>query len=511
MRKFLLVCAFLLFPGIVLGQEVAPEKQAVATEKVEPREFGQARIVPKITVDRFVEVGEKILFDASDSVPLAPSVGKSVFTWDFGDGSGLRWGEKNAHQFQRPGRYTVTLRIKQGRTRESVTSEVIVFSQKAVLVADSEFDAEGLVRQAGEYGIWLDVIPFEKSETGFSAEEEFVRQLQEKIEFLRDADLMLFQAKSAAGLQNFAQWWQKVSPENRFDPREKLWIQIAEGSLDQVARLAQPSFSILRPKFILLTRHEALNTVFEAKNPADLLDQLSARALEFRILDDRASTSFFLVFSRLTTYFVSHGISQSVIYLLLAVPFIVFLIAFFRQFVGITTFGVFTPLILTLSFMLLGLQFGFLVFAVVLIVSYLIRLLFDRVELLYIPKVSLLLSALALSFFLVLGLVVYFESSINLTLAVFPMLVMSMVSEKFLSAQSVEGFRSAMFVTGETVLVSLIAYALVNWGWLESSILALPELVLLPIFGNIWLGRFTGLRLSEYFKFRALFGEDTQE
>ena len=91
------------------------------------------------------------------------------------------------------------------------------------------------------------------------------------------------------------------------------------------------------------------------------------------------------------------------------------------------------------------------------------------------------------------------------------MLVMSMVSEKFLSAQSVEGFRSAMLVTGETIVISLIAYALVNWGWVESSILALPELVLLPILAIVWLGRFTGLRLSEYFKFRALFGEDTQE
>jgi len=87
----------------------------------------------------------------------------------------------------------------------------------------------------------------------------------------------------------------------------------------------------------------------------------------------------------------------------------------------------------------------------VMVVSYLIRLLFNRVELLYVPRVSLLLSTLSLSFFLVLGLAVYFKSSVNLTLAVFPMLVMATISEKFLSAQSEDGIRSAAIVTGSKV------------------------------------------------------------
>ncbi|MBT7772475.1 hypothetical protein HN713_02150, partial [bacterium] len=137
--------------------------------------------------------------------------------------------------------------------------------------------------------------------------------------------------------------------------------------------------------------------------------------------------------------------------------------------------------------------------------------LFNRVELLYVPRVSLLLSTLSLSFFLVLGLAVYFKSSVNLTLAVFPMLVMATISEKFLSAQSEDGIRSAAIVTGETVLVALLAFFFIEWSWMENAILSIPEFILAPIFGNIWLGKFTGLRLSEYFKFAALFREDNTE
>jgi len=133
------------------------------------------------------------------------------------------------------------------------------------------------------------------------------------------------------------------------------------------------------------------------------------------------------------------------------------------------------------------------------------------VELLYIPKISLLLSLLALSFFLVLGVAVYFDSTINLSLTIFPMLVMATLSEKFLSAQSTDGTRLALITAGETILVSFVAYAIITWGWMESAILAFPESILLPIFGNIWLGRFTGLRLSEYIKFRSLFHEESHE
>ena len=151
------------------------------------------------------------------------------------------------------------------------------------------------------------------------------------------------------------------------------------------------------------------------------------------------------------------------------------------------------------------------VFMVVLLVSSLLRLLFNKVELLYIPKVALLHSGVALSFFLILGIAVYFDISINLALAIFPMMVMSTISEKFISAQSEGGMRSAIFTAGETVVVSLLAYLLVMWPWMQTNILATPEWIFLPMIGTVWLGRFTGLRLTEYFKFRSLFSDDSEE
>jgi hypothetical protein len=471
-------------------------------------EFEEEKIIPRFSVDQFIEIGKKTLFDASQTKRIAPSNGKAVFSWNFGDDSRMQWGEKIAHSYQKPGTYTVTLHVRQGREKEQISYDVIVFDMKGILVSDTEFDSEIIVSQAGEHGIWLDNVPYSESETGFVAEEEFIRRIQEKLSFVKESQLIIFTPQSLSALQDFAQFWQKVSLPARFDLQDKLWVQLSDSSLDKTSKLLQPIFSILRPKFIFLTRPEALNPIFERSEVGDIIEKIKSREIEFRIIDERSSTSPFLFLSNLTTYFVSNGISQNVVYLLLAVPFIVFVIAFLRQFVGISTFGVYAPLMLALSFLVLGLSFGLLVFAVVMFVSYLIRLFFEKVELLYIPKVSLLLSILALSFFLVLGLAVYFDYSVNLTLTIFPMLVMATLSEKFLSAQSSSGIKQALLATGETVLVSFMGYFLVIWEWLESAILAMPELIVLPIIGLVWLGRFTGLRLSEYIKFRSFFREE---
>lgn len=494
-----------IFGTNALHAQSAPVELTEA--EFQPRLMQQQTIAPRITVDRFLPLGEKVLFDATDSALLPPSEGDAVYNWDFDDGSRVKYGAQVTHEFGMPGRYDVKLQVRQGRVRESINMTVTVYQKKAVMIADQDVDTDGLVARAGRHGIWLDVIPFGRT---VSAEEQFGRKLQEKNTFLGDAESVIFYTDSAAAMQQFAQWWQKVDPEQQIDPREKMWVQVGAGSLAQLEKLMRSSYRILEPHAMFLVRAESLDVVFSSSS-RQLSESLRSRGLEVRIVDDRATESWLLPLSRAMTFFVSRGVSQSVIFLLLAVPFVTFVIAGFRQFIGLRTFGVFAPLMLALSFLLLGLQFGFIVFAVVMVVSYLIRLLFDRVELLYIPKISLLLSALSLSFFLVLGLAVVFGSDVSLALAVFPMLVMSTVSEKFLSAQSEGGLRSALHVAIETVMVALAAYALVRWGWLENLILSLPEVILLPIFGNIWLGRFTGLRLTEYFRFAALFNDDLKE
>jgi hypothetical protein len=88
---------------------------------------------------------------------------------------------------------------------------------------------------------------------------------------------------------------------------------------------------------------------------------------------------------------------------------------------------------------------------------------------------------------------------------VFVLLIMSTLSESFLNVKTEQGLYSAVLGTGETILAALLCVFIAQWPWLQSIILAYPELILFTILVDVFLGRWTGLRLVEYIRFREAF------
>jgi hypothetical protein len=78
------------------------------------------------------------------------------------------------------------------------------------------------------------------------------------------------------------------------------------------------------------------------------------------------------------------------------------------------------------------------------------------------------------------------------------------LAEQFVSAQIEQGFSAAVFLTTETLVLSIVTYYLVSWDPFQSLILAYPELIFLTLIINFLLGRWTGLRLMEYYRFRQV-------
>jgi len=88
---------------------------------------------------------------------------------------------------------------------------------------------------------------------------------------------------------------------------------------------------------------------------------------------------------------------------------------------------------------------------------------------------------------------------------IFVLLIMSTLAETFLTVKAEEGLRGAIIGVSETVIAALICVFLVQLSFLQSLILAYPEAILLTIVINIAMGRWTGLRIVEYFRFREVF------
>ena len=78
------------------------------------------------------------------------------------------------------------------------------------------------------------------------------------------------------------------------------------------------------------------------------------------------------------------------------------------------------------------------------------------------------------------------------------------LAEKFVATQIEKGSRAATFLAGETLLISLIGYALIRWDAFMILILNHPWLILLTFIVNFTLGKWSGLRITEYIRFRKV-------
>lgn len=208
--------------------------------------------------------------------------------------------------------------------------------------------------------------------------------------------------------------------------------------------------------------------------------------------------------SPLVASFVHQGVPLETVTLLLMLPLIVTMIAFFRQVIGIKAFGIYTPAIVIFAFLATGIKYGLAMFLSVIVVGMVSRMLLKRLRILYLPRVAITLSIVA---FAMLGLLVVggsFRRTGLAAVSIFPLVIIISIVEKFVAAQIEKGNRTALYLALETLVISLAGYYLASWGWLRETVVAFPALILFTLPINVFLGKWTGLRLIEYFRFREV-------
>jgi hypothetical protein len=208
--------------------------------------------------------------------------------------------------------------------------------------------------------------------------------------------------------------------------------------------------------------------------------------------------------SPLVNYFVHTGVPRETVELLLVLPIIATFIAILRQVIGIKAFGIYTPSIIIFAFLATGLKYGIGIFLSVIIVGMLARYLLKKLRILYLPRVAITLTIVSLA---MLGILVIGGSLQRTGLAavgIFPLLIMITIVEKFVAAQIEKGNKTAMILAIETLLISIVGYFIASWQFLIHALAAYPWIILVTIPINILLGKWTGLRLNEYFRFREI-------
>ena len=212
-----------------------------------------------------------------------------------------------------------------------------------------------------------------------------------------------------------------------------------------------------------------------------------------------ASAKLWALFGRI-------GIPLDLLRILVMLPLGATLTVAFRNVVGLRVFGTFLPALIAVACRETGLGWGLLGFAALLSLVGIARFFLDRMNLLHTPKLAVMLTLVILAMIALSATAVAYEIGSLAYISLFPIAVTTLTTERFALTVQEEGWREALAVSAQTVIVVAACYWVMESPALQSVFLAFPELLLLVLAVDLWLGRWMGLRVVEYGRFSRLLG-----
>lgn len=205
---------------------------------------------------------------------------------------------------------------------------------------------------------------------------------------------------------------------------------------------------------------------------------------------------------------IENGTPVDTIVLLLLLPLVAAVVAAARHLIGLRGFGIFLPAALSFVFVAIGPLVGIGLFLVIVTVSTLSRLVLRKIKikLQYLPRMSLILLLVVIGVLLVLLLVPRFLHLTELRfISIFPVLILILLAEDFNRVQLGKSARIAVSLTTETLILALISYSVLINRTVQGFALNSPEaLLLIVLLVDIFLGKYSGLRFVEFWRFRKL-------
>lgn len=205
---------------------------------------------------------------------------------------------------------------------------------------------------------------------------------------------------------------------------------------------------------------------------------------------------------------VASGVPANVLVLILLFPLIAAFIASSRHIIGLRGFGIYIPAVLSVALVSTGIFAGLSIFAAIVGTALLAKKLLSRVRLPYLPRTAMTLWAVSLGILALFLLAPVFKIESLIVVNIFPILILVLLGQNFLDAQASTKQSDALALTIETLVLAFISGLLLQWEFLQKLALVEPELLLAVIaIVNLVVGRFTGLRLAEWLRFKPIIEE----
>jgi hypothetical protein len=194
--------------------------------------------------------------------------------------------------------------------------------------------------------------------------------------------------------------------------------------------------------------------------------------------------------------------AQSALRLLLLFPIGALVVALFRNVVGVPTYGTFMPVLIAFALRGTTLAWGLALVGFVLALGVVTRLALERLRLLLVPRLAILLCLVVLS---VTGLALLGRGVDSRDLfagILFPIVILTMLVERFSITMAEEGLRTAVVRAAHSLVVAVAVYPAFRSLLAEHLMFSFPELVVCIMGLLVWIGGYTGYRVLDLLRFR---------
>lgn len=198
-------------------------------------------------------------------------------------------------------------------------------------------------------------------------------------------------------------------------------------------------------------------------------------------------------------------IEQQVVYrVLLMIPIGAFVIVLLRTLIGLKSFGTFAPVLMALAFRETHLINGILLFSLIVSLGLSVRFYLEHLKLLLVPRLASVLIVVVLTMSALSLITHKLGIGAGVSVALFPMVILTMTIERMSLTWEEHGPSEAIQQALGSLAAASLGYAAMSNPLLEHVVFIFPELMLVLLAVVLLLGRYTGYRLTELGRFKAL-------
>lgn len=209
---------------------------------------------------------------------------------------------------------------------------------------------------------------------------------------------------------------------------------------------------------------------------------------------------------------VNKGVPANTLVLIMLFPLAVTLVAVSRHLLGIRGTGILTPALLAVAFLATGVWAGVILFFIILTVTMISRSLLSNFRLQYLPRVALLLWFVSAGVLGAMFLAGEFAIENLTSIGIFPILILMLLAETFIDLQSGRSASDARALILQTFLLAIVTSLILGWEIVQRAVILAPEIIFFGLAAiDVFMGKYTGLRLTEYLLFRQVVKDDEEE